>query len=97
VWYVLKKNAASRCGYHDPWFDSMMFLHFVRHVLIVAARVGCPPTGRISVKSGIGDLYQNLPRKCEFGWNRAKSWSTSHEYGVLLQVIFDGHERGLSE
>jgi len=48
-------------------------------------------TGRISVKFDIVDIYENLPRKSEFGQNYPKISGPSHEY-LLMFECFWRHE-----
>jgi hypothetical protein len=50
----------------------------VRPVLLSAC-ISAAVTGRISVKFGIGDFYENLSRKSKFSYNRTDISSTLHE------------------
>jgi hypothetical protein len=43
-----------------------------------SAYMRAPPTGRISVKFGIGNFHKNLSRESAFGENRARTSGTLH-------------------
>jgi len=53
----------------------------VRPSVCQSSCVSAAPIGRISVKVYVGNFYENLSRKCRFGWNQTKmSADTLHEY-----------------